>query len=49
MHKGEELDCKLLSVIMRYPEIFFFQHRIFLDLNYAGCAGTSLTVITEMF
>ena len=53
MHKGEDLDCKVLSIMMRhlnkYLEIFFFWNRISLDLNYASLAGTSLTVITEMF
>ena len=46
MHKGEDLDCKVLS---KYLEIFFFCNRISLDLNYSRSAGTSLTVITEMF
>ena len=53
MHKGEYLDCKVLSVMMghlnNYPEIFFFSNRISLDLNYSRLAGTSPTVITEMF
>ena len=30
-------------------ELFFFWNRIPLDLNYSRLAGTSLTVITEMF
>ena len=31
MHKDEDLDCKVLSVMMRhlYLEIFFFWNRIF--------------------
>ena len=53
MHKGEDLDCKVLSVMMRhlniYLEIFFFSNRISLDLNYSRLAATSLTVITKMF
>ena len=52
MHKGEYLDCKVLSVMMRhfkYLEIFFFWNQISLDLNYSHLAGISLTVITEMF
>ena len=51
MHKGEDLDCKVLAVMMRhlnYLEIFFFWNRISLDLNYSRLAGTSLTVITEI-
>ena len=54
MHKGEDLDCKVLSVMMRhetfkYLEIFFFWNQISLDLNYSRLAVTSLPVITEMF
>ena len=56
MHKGEDLDCKVLSVMMRHAnilkysgEIFLFWNRISLDLNYSRLVGTSLTVITEMF
>ena len=51
MHKGEDLDCKVLSVMMRckYFEIFFFWNRISLVLSCSRLAGTSLTVITEMF
>ena len=52
MHKGENLDCKMLSVMMKHLNIlkyFFFWNRISLDLNYSRLAGTSLTVITEMF
>ena len=48
MHKGEDLDCKVLSVF-KYVEIFFFWNRISLDLNYSRLAGTSFTVITEIF
>ena len=50
MHKGEDLDCKVLSVMIthfKYLEIFFFWDRISLDLNYSHVAGTPLTVITE--
>ena len=52
MHKGEHLDCKVLSVndeAFKYLEIFFFRNRISLDLNYSRLIGISLTVITEMF
>ena len=55
MHKGEDLDCKVLCIMMRhlkkYLEIFFFWNRISLDLNHSRLrlAGTLLTVITEMF
>ena len=52
MHKGEGLDCKVLSVLMRHLNIlkyFFFWNRISLDLNYSLLSGTSLSVITEMF
>ena len=50
MHKGEDLDCKVLSVMMRYVNILkYVSFGIFLDLNYSRLAGTSLTVITEMF
>ena len=44
MHKDEDLDRKVLSVI-----IFFFWNRISLDLNYSRLAGTLLTVINEIF
>ena len=50
MHKGEDLDCKMLSV--NYDETFKYHeilNRISLDLNYSRSAGTSLTVITEIF
>ena len=49
MHKGEDLDCKVLCVKMRHLNILkhFFWNRISLDLNYLRSAGTSLTVITE--
>ena len=45
MHEGEDLDCKVLSVMIRhkYLEIFFFWNRISLDLNYSRLAGTSLS------
>ena len=46
MHKGEDLDCKVLCETFKYLESFFFC-RISLDLNYLRSAGTSLTVITE--
>ena len=53
MRKGQVLDCKVLSVMMRdlniLVEIFSFWNRISLDLNYSRLAGTSLTVITAMF
>ena len=52
MHKGKDLDCKVLSVLRRHLnilEIFFFWNQISLDLNYSRLAGISLTVITEMF
>ena len=51
MHKGEDLDCKVLSVMKRHLnilEILFFWNRISLDLNYSHLAGISLTVITEI-
>ena len=46
MHKGEDLDCKVQSVMMRHLNILKY---FSLDLNYSPFAGTSLTVITEMF
>ena len=57
MHKGEDLDCKMLSVMMRHANILkYFSFEIeslwssALDLNCSRLAGTSLTlVITEMF
>ena len=50
MHKGEDLDGKVLSVMMRHLNILkYFWNRISLDLNYSRLAGTSLTVITECF
>ena len=53
MHKGEDFDCKVRSVMMRhlnkYLKIFFFWNQISWDLNYSHLAGTSLTVVTEMF
>ena len=52
MHKGEDLDCKVLSVMMRHLNIlkyFFFWNRMSLNLNYSRSAGTPLTVTTEMF
>ena len=45
MHKGEYLDCKVLSVYdetFKYLEIFFSWNRILLDLNYLCSAGTLL-------
>ena len=48
MNKGEDLDCKVLSVMMRQLHIFLW-NRISLDLNYSRLAETSLTVTTEMF
>ena len=48
MHKGEDLNCKVLSVMMRHLNVFFW-NRISLDLNYSRLAETSLTVTTEMF
>ena len=51
MHKGKDLDCKVLSLMMRHLSIlkyFFFWNRISLDLNYSRLARTSLTVITEI-
>ena len=51
MHKGEDLDSKVLSVMMRhfkYLEIFLFWNRISLDLNYSRLAGISLKVTTEI-
>ena len=47
MHKSEDLNCEVLSVMMRHLNIFW--NRISLDLNYSRLAGTSLTVITKMF
>ena len=52
MHQRQR--ARLLSTIgydetFKYLEIFFFWNRISLDLNYSRLAGTSLTVITEMF
>ena len=54
MHQGEDLDCKLQYVAwydetFKYLEIFTFWNRIYLDLNCLRLAGTSLTVITEIF
>ena len=53
MHKSEDLGCKVSSVMMRHLNIlkYFFLESISLDLNYShsDLAGTSLTVITEMF
>ena len=52
MHKGEDLDCKALSVMMRHLnilEIFSFCNRISFDLNYSRLARTSLTVILKCF
>ena len=49
MHEGEDLDCKVLSVMLRHLYILKYSNRISLDLNYSCLAGTSLTVITEMF
>ena len=53
MHKNEDLDCKVLSVMVRhfqkYLEIFFFWNLISLDLSWSPSAGTSFTIITEMF
>ena len=50
MHKGEDLDCKVLSVIMRHLNIsiIFLWNRISLDLNYSRLAGSSLTMIIEI-
>ena len=48
MHKGEDLDCKVLSIMMRHLNIFIY-FSVSLDLNYLRLAGTLLTVITEMF
>ena len=50
MHKGEDLDCKVLSVVMRDLNILKYSSSgISLDLNYSSLVRTSLTVITEMF
>ena len=51
MHRGEDLDRKVLSMMMRHLNILkYFSFGIqSLDLNYSGLAGTLLTVITEMF
>ena len=51
MHKRKDFDCEVLSVMMRHLSIlkFFFWNRISSDMNYSRLAGTSLTVITEMF
>ena len=52
MHKRKDLDCKVLSVVMRHLNIlkyFSFEIESLWDLNYSRLAGTSLTVITEMF
>ena len=50
MHKDEDLDCKVLSVMTRHLNILkYFSFGISLDLNYSRLAGTSLIVITEMF
>ena len=52
MHKGEDLDCKsavCYDVKFKYLKYVFFWSRISLDLKYSRLAGTSLTVITEMF
>ena len=47
MHiKAEDLDCKVLSFMMRHLNILKY---FSLDLNYSRLVGTSLTVITEMF
>ena len=50
MHKGEDLNCKVLSVMMRHLNILkYFSFGIeSLDLICPLLAGTSLTVITEM-
>ena len=44
MVKGENLDCKMLSVMMRHLNISnVFWNRISLDLNYSSLGETSLT------
>ena len=48
MHKGEDLDYKVLPVMTRHLNIlkyFFFWSGTSLDLNCSRFAGTSLTVI----
>ena len=52
MHKGEYLDCKVLSVMMGHLNIlkyFSFGVESLWDLNYSYLAGTSLTLITDTF
>ena len=49
MHKSEDLDCKVLSVMMRHLNVSkYFSFGISLDLSYSRLAVTSLTVITEI-
>ena len=51
MHNDEDLNCKVLSVMMRQSNVlkYIFFNRISLDLYHSRLAATSLTVITEMF
>ena len=50
MHESEGLDCKMCyDETYKYFEIFLVWNRISLDLNYSRLAGTSLTVINEIF
>ena len=47
MHKGEDLDCKVLSVMMRHLNIlkyFSFESNLF-EPELFPLAGTSLAVI----
>ena len=47
MHKGEDVDCKVLFVTMRHLNILkYFSFGI--ELSYSRLAETSLIVITEM-
>ena len=51
MYGAENVEFKFsrLRRHLKYLEIIFIWNRISLDLNYSSLAGTSLTVITEMF
>ena len=44
MHKGEDLDCEVLSVIMRHLNIFPSESNLF-GLELFPLAGNSLTMI----
>ena len=49
MHKGKDLDCKVLSVMMRHLNILKYFCFGIESQNYSRSAGISLTVVTEMF